>query len=90
MTNIICDVCKRPVAYAGRTYSWATRFELYDTIKDKDLCPDCLGVLLDEVEKVMAETDDYQFLAQKQALEDKLEELTVWDEREKDKVLGYE
>ena len=75
---------------SGRTYSWATRFELYDTIKDKDLCSDCLGVLLGEVEKVMAETDDYQFLAQKQALEDKLEELTVWDEREKDKVLGYE
>ena len=90
MTNILCDICKRPIPEAIRSYSWATRFDRYDTLKDKDFCVDCQTVLEKAVDEELAKNEDYRFVDQKRILNQKLEELCAWDEAERDKVLGYE
>ena len=90
MTNIICDFCKKPIPDAIRVYSWEKRYERYDTIKDKDICPDCLKVLEDEMHAVLEESPVFQFGEVKQLLEDKVEELGAWSTRSKNRLLGRE
>jgi len=90
MTNIICDFCKKSIPDAARVYSWEKRYERYDTIKDKDICPDCLKVLEDEMHAELKERTVFQFSEVKQLLEDKVEELGAWSTRSKNKVLGRE
>ena len=76
MTNIVCDICKKVIPDSTRNYSWETRYARYDTIKDKDLCPDCLGDLNDEIGGVMENHSKYGFETYKSTLSKKLEELT--------------
>jgi hypothetical protein len=90
MTNIICDFCKKPIPEATRIWSWQKRYERYDTIKDKDICPTCLKMLDDEIHDEMEERDLFQFGEVRQVLEDKLEELGAWSARRKNKMLGRE
>ncbi len=90
MTNIICDFCKKPIPEAVRIYSWEKRYERYDTIKDKDICPDCLKVLEDEMHAELEEKTVFQFGEVKQLLEDKVEELGAWNTRSKNRILGRE
>jgi hypothetical protein len=90
MTNIICDFCKKPIPDATRIYSWEKRHERYDTIKDKDICPDCLKVLEEEMHAELAGRALFLFGEVKQVLEEKIEELGAWSARSKNKVLGRE
>jgi len=90
MTNIICDFCKKPIPEAVRIYSWEKRYERYDTIKDKDICTDCLKVLEEEIHAELAGKTLFLFGEAKQVLEEKIEELGAWSARSKNKVLGRE
>ena len=90
MTNIICDFCKKPIPEAVRIYSWQKRYERYDTIKDKDICPDCLKRLDDEIHAELEEREVFQFGDAKEILESKVDELGAWSTRSKNKVLGRE
>ena len=87
MTNIICDACKRPIPAATRTYAWEIRYDRYETHKDKDICPDCLEKLYNEVHAEMEESPAFHFKEAKNIFEDKLEELCAWDDAERNKVL---
>jgi hypothetical protein len=88
MTNIICDICKNPIPDAVRVYSWQKRYERYDTIKDKDICPDCLGALDEEMHAELETRAEFQFKEAKEILEDKLEKMAKWQPKARDKVLG--
>ena len=88
MTNIICDICKKPIPDAVRIYSWEKRYERYDTIKDKDICPDCLAQLEEEIYAEMEKRADFQFLDTKKIMTDKLESLSKWAPKDRNKVLG--
>jgi hypothetical protein len=88
MTNIICDICKKPIPDATRIYSWAKRYARYDTIKDKDVCPNCLAALEDKIHAEMENRDEFQFNDAKQVLEDKLERMSKWQPKARSKVLG--
>lgn len=61
MTNIICDMCKKPIPDAIRRYSWSTRDQRYDTILDKDICPSCLDKLNNNVMKKMANSSTFGY-----------------------------
>ena len=61
MTNIICDMCKKPIKDAMRRWSWSTRDQRYDTILDKDICPKCMNKLDDTVRDKMEKSPTYGF-----------------------------
>jgi hypothetical protein len=88
MTNIICDICKKPIPDAVRVYSWEKRYERYDTIKDKDICPDCLFRLDEEIHAELEKKDKFEFHEVKDILNDKLESLSKWQAKARKKVLG--
>lgn len=76
MTEIICDVCRKAIPNSVRCYSWESRNERYDTIKDKDICPACLNELDGEVRKEMEAVPKYTFGGHRETFVSKLEELT--------------
>ena len=76
MTEIVCDICRKAIPNSVRCYSWETRNERYDTIKDKDICPACVDELEGEIHKVMGTSDKYTFGGHRETLVNKLEELT--------------
>jgi len=88
MTNIICDICKKPIPEAVRIYSWQKRYERYDTVKDKDICPDCLALLEEEVHAEMEKKNRFEFGDSKKTLVGKLESLSKWQAKDRNKVLG--
>ena len=87
MTVIVCDICKNPIPAATRTYSWQTRYDRYETIKDKDMCPDCLGHLETSVNEELGQVDKFQFLEYKNTLAEKLSEMGMWDTKEKNRLI---
>ncbi|HUV06190.1 MAG TPA: hypothetical protein VMX75_00585 [Spirochaetia bacterium] len=90
MTNIICDLCKRPIPAAIRNYSWESRHERYDTYKDKDICPECLEKLHDEIHAELEEKPVFRFDETKTILEKKLTEMGAWTEKERNKFLDLD
>jgi hypothetical protein len=86
MTNIICDICKKPIPAAVRVYSWEKRYERYDTIKDKDICPDCLAHLDEEIHAELERKTNFQFRDAKKILENKVDTLGKWDPRARKRI----
>ena len=76
MTNIICDICKKPIPYASRNWSWKTRYMRYDTIKSKDLCPTCLAELDGAVRGHFEGKDSFGFVEYKSTLDSELKKNT--------------
>ena len=77
MTNIICDMCKKPIPYATRNWSWKTRDMRYDTLKSKDLCPDCLAKLDGIIRDDMEAKDNFGFMDYKKTLASELQKNTA-------------
>ena len=76
MTEIVCDSCKKAIPSAKRNYSWETRDDRYDTIKDKDLCPECLAELGNTVMQEMESETEFTLMGYQKTLVDKLGEVT--------------
>ena len=76
MTEIVCDSCRKVIPSATRNYSWESRDDRYDTIKDKDLCPECLATLDGAILKEMESEAQFSFPGFQKTLEEKLGELT--------------
>ncbi len=76
MTNIICDMCKKPIPNATRNWSWNTRNMRYDTIKSKDFCPACLAKLDGNVRDDMEKKDAYRYDEYKASLNSQLTKKT--------------
>ena len=53
MTITYCDVTKKPIEGGTTAYSWEIRQYRYDQLLDKDLSPDGMATLQDEIRKEM-------------------------------------
>ncbi|MBN2536403.1 MAG: hypothetical protein JXB88_26200 [Spirochaetales bacterium] len=76
MTITYCDVTKKPIEGGTTSYSWEIRNYRYDTVLDKDLSPDGMATLEDEVRKEMGAKTEFNFMEHKRVLKEKLNELT--------------
>lgn len=81
MTNIVCDICKKPIPYATRNWSWKTRYARYDTLKSKDLCPACLDALDGSVRAHFESKENFGFMEYKSTLDSSLKKSTEGSRR---------
>ena len=76
MTITYCDITKKPIENATSNYTWDTKERRYDTILDRDLSPEGMRKLQDEIFKEMDTRKTFNFMEHKQVLEDKLRTMT--------------
>ncbi|MBN1412005.1 MAG: hypothetical protein JW969_14245 [Spirochaetales bacterium] len=76
MTVIYCDVTKKPIESATTNYTWETRNQRYDTLKNKDLSPEGMSKLQKEVTGEMETKSIFSFGEYKRVLEEKLAKVT--------------
>ena len=74
MTVTHCDITKKQIT-PRRSYSWATRFDRYDVILDKDISPKGMEILEADLHKQMEKTTEFKFLQYKSLIKNRLEKL---------------
>jgi hypothetical protein len=76
MTITYCDVTKKPIEGGTTSFSWEIRKYRYDTILDKDLSPDGMATVEEEVRKELENKTEFNFMDYKRTLKEKLNDLT--------------
>ena len=69
MTAIVCDICKKAVAGAGKDVT-------YIAVLDKDICVPCSDELLDATKQVMKTRRPYLFKDYQETLVKNLAQMT--------------
>lgn len=76
MTVTYCDITGKEIEHATTNYSWRTRNRRYDMIRGRDFSIDGMKELESAVFNEMARSERFSFKAYKQALSNKITELT--------------
>ena len=76
MTATYCDVTGNEIENATTNYAWRIRDSRYDVIRGRDFSVEAMKKLENAVFEEMAQSDRFNFMEYKQALADKIQELT--------------
>ena len=76
MTATYCDVTGNEIENATTNYAWRIRDSRYDVILGRDFSVEAMKKLENAVFEEMAQSDRFNFMEYKQALADKIQELT--------------